>query len=141
MINLYLYSCVCTTNTLIRCHYSFIYRDLRCLRNTIHANLFLTYIMSALLWILTLSLQVCMNSFRFSFFKWIGSEIKFFFSHQHYDGLNFDGNHMGTQLLYFSVRPHCSVKNVVAQYSFKSKVWIIISRLFLQRIFLKTENL
>lgn len=33
-------------------------RDLRCLRNTIHANLFLTHILSALLWILTLSLQV-----------------------------------------------------------------------------------
>lgn len=34
------------------------YRDLRCLRNTIHANLFLTHILSSLLWILTLSLQV-----------------------------------------------------------------------------------
>lgn len=33
-------------------------RDLKCLRNTIHANLFLTYILSALLWILTLFLQV-----------------------------------------------------------------------------------
>ncbi|KAH8372981.1 hypothetical protein KR009_009408 [Drosophila setifemur] len=34
------------------------FKDLRCLRNTIHANLFLTYITSALLWILTLFLQV-----------------------------------------------------------------------------------
>lgn len=33
-------------------------RDLRCLRNTIHANLFVTYIMTALFWILTLSFQV-----------------------------------------------------------------------------------
>lgn len=33
-------------------------RDLRCLRNTIHANLFITYILAAFLWILTLSLQV-----------------------------------------------------------------------------------
>ncbi|ALC40695.1 Dh44-R2 [Drosophila busckii] len=34
------------------------FKDLRCLRNTIHANLFLTYITSALLWILTYFLQV-----------------------------------------------------------------------------------
>ncbi|KAG4067592.1 hypothetical protein HA402_005364 [Bradysia odoriphaga] len=34
------------------------FKDLRCLRNTIHANLFLTYILSGLLWILTLSLQI-----------------------------------------------------------------------------------
>ncbi|KAH8390923.1 hypothetical protein KR215_002034 [Drosophila sulfurigaster] len=34
------------------------FKDLRCLRNTIHANLFLTYITSALLWILTFFLQV-----------------------------------------------------------------------------------
>ncbi|XP_064540707.1 diuretic hormone receptor isoform X6 [Drosophila montana] len=40
-------------NALLPCE-----RDLRCLRNTIHANLFLTYITSALLWILTLFLQV-----------------------------------------------------------------------------------
>ncbi|XP_050074580.1 diuretic hormone receptor-like isoform X1 [Anopheles maculipalpis] len=33
-------------------------RDLRCLRNTIHVNLFLTYIMSSSLWILILSLQI-----------------------------------------------------------------------------------
>lgn len=33
-------------------------RELRCLRNTIHANLFFTYIMSALFWILLLSVQV-----------------------------------------------------------------------------------
>lgn len=41
-------------------------RDLRCLRNTIHANLFLTHILSALLWILTLSLQVRNANFAFS---------------------------------------------------------------------------
>lgn len=34
------------------------HRELRCLRNTIHANLFFTYIMSALFWILLLSVQV-----------------------------------------------------------------------------------
>lgn len=34
------------------------HRDLRCLRNTIHANLFLTYILSALLWIIPLLLGV-----------------------------------------------------------------------------------
>ncbi|XP_037946618.1 diuretic hormone receptor isoform X2 [Teleopsis dalmanni] len=34
------------------------FKDLKCLRNTIHANLFLTYILAALLWILTLFLQV-----------------------------------------------------------------------------------
>ncbi|KAL5288155.1 CRHR2.2 family protein [Megaselia abdita] len=34
------------------------FRDLRCLRNTIHTNLFVTYIFSALLWILTFFLQV-----------------------------------------------------------------------------------
>ena len=33
-------------------------RDLRCLRNTIHVTLFLTYIMSSSLWMLILSLQV-----------------------------------------------------------------------------------
>lgn len=36
-------------------------RDLRCLRNTIHANLFVTYIMSALFWILTLSFQISVH--------------------------------------------------------------------------------
>ncbi|XP_055531604.1 diuretic hormone receptor-like isoform X2 [Wyeomyia smithii] len=34
------------------------FKDLRCLRNTIHVNLFLTYIMSSSLWILILSLQM-----------------------------------------------------------------------------------
>uniref|UniRef100_A0A336K2T2 Diuretic hormone receptor n=1 Tax=Culicoides sonorensis TaxID=179676 RepID=A0A336K2T2_CULSO len=34
------------------------FKDLRCLRNTIHANLFVTYIMTSFLWILTLSLQM-----------------------------------------------------------------------------------
>lgn len=33
-------------------------RELRCLRNTIHCNLFFTYIFSALLWLMTLSFQV-----------------------------------------------------------------------------------
>lgn len=33
-------------------------KELRCLRNAIHANLFLTYILSGLLWILMLSLQI-----------------------------------------------------------------------------------
>ncbi|XP_058123003.1 diuretic hormone receptor-like [Anopheles ziemanni] len=33
------------------------FKDLRCLRNTIHVNLFLTYIMSSSLWILLLSLH------------------------------------------------------------------------------------
>lgn len=40
--------------------YRLSFRELRCLRNSIHANLFFTYIMSGLLWILTLSVQVCM---------------------------------------------------------------------------------
>ncbi|XP_055623581.1 diuretic hormone receptor-like [Toxorhynchites rutilus septentrionalis] len=34
------------------------FKDLRCLRNTIHVNLFLTYIMSSSLWIMILSLQM-----------------------------------------------------------------------------------
>ncbi|KXJ77900.1 hypothetical protein RP20_CCG006207 [Aedes albopictus] len=34
------------------------FKDLRCLRNTIHANLFITYILSALMWIIILTLQV-----------------------------------------------------------------------------------
>ncbi|CAO1350277.1 unnamed protein product [Diamesa serratosioi] len=34
------------------------FKELRCLRNTIHTNLFFTYIMSSLLWILTLFFQV-----------------------------------------------------------------------------------
>ncbi|XP_063697446.1 diuretic hormone receptor-like [Culicoides brevitarsis] len=34
------------------------FKDLRCLRNTIHANLFVTYIMSSFLWILALSLHM-----------------------------------------------------------------------------------
>lgn len=34
------------------------HRELRCLRNTIHCNLFFTYIFSALLWLMTLSFQV-----------------------------------------------------------------------------------
>ncbi|XP_065089233.1 diuretic hormone receptor [Ochlerotatus camptorhynchus] len=37
----------------------FIYfKDLRCLRNTIHANLFITYILSALMWMVILTLQL-----------------------------------------------------------------------------------
>ncbi|XP_017868914.1 PREDICTED: diuretic hormone receptor isoform X2 [Drosophila arizonae] len=38
------------------------YKELRCLRNTIHANLFFTYIMSALFWILLLSVQISVRS-------------------------------------------------------------------------------
>ncbi|XP_070501681.1 diuretic hormone receptor-like isoform X2 [Chironomus tepperi] len=34
------------------------FKELRCLRNTIHCNLFITYIFSALLWLLTLSFQM-----------------------------------------------------------------------------------
>lgn len=37
------------------------FKDLRCLRNTIHINLFLTYIISIFLWILTLTLQMFMG--------------------------------------------------------------------------------
>lgn len=33
-------------------------RELRCTKNTIHCNLFFTYIFSALLWLMTLSFQV-----------------------------------------------------------------------------------
>lgn len=35
-----------------------VYRDLRCLRNTIHTHLLITYIMADLLWIVTATLQV-----------------------------------------------------------------------------------
>ncbi|XP_037950561.1 diuretic hormone receptor isoform X2 [Teleopsis dalmanni] len=38
------------------------FKELRCLRNSIHANLFFTYIMSALLWILTLSVQISIRT-------------------------------------------------------------------------------
>ncbi|EDW02682.1 diuretic hormone receptor [Drosophila grimshawi] len=38
------------------------YKELRCLRNTIHANLFFTYIMSAFFWILLLSVQISIRS-------------------------------------------------------------------------------
>lgn len=33
-------------------------RDLRCLRNTIHVNLFITYILSASVWFILLAYQV-----------------------------------------------------------------------------------
>ncbi|XP_036331675.1 diuretic hormone receptor isoform X2 [Rhagoletis pomonella] len=36
----------------------YFFKDLKCLRNTIHANLFLTYILAGLLWILTMCLHV-----------------------------------------------------------------------------------
>ncbi|CAD7014199.1 unnamed protein product [Ceratitis capitata] len=36
----------------------YFFKDLKCLRNTIHANLFLTYILAGLLWILTFWLHV-----------------------------------------------------------------------------------
>ncbi|XP_055608279.1 diuretic hormone receptor-like [Uranotaenia lowii] len=38
------------------------FKDLRCLRNTIHANLFVTYIMSDLFWILILTMQLSASS-------------------------------------------------------------------------------
>ncbi|XP_073812334.1 diuretic hormone 44 receptor 1 isoform X2 [Musca autumnalis] len=38
------------------------FKELRCLRNSIHANLFFTYIMSGLLWILTLSVQISLHT-------------------------------------------------------------------------------
>ncbi|XP_058836964.1 diuretic hormone receptor-like isoform X1 [Topomyia yanbarensis] len=38
------------------------FKDLRCLRNTIHANLFITYILSALMWITILTLQLSSSS-------------------------------------------------------------------------------
>ncbi|XP_055628371.1 diuretic hormone receptor-like isoform X2 [Toxorhynchites rutilus septentrionalis] len=38
------------------------FKDLRCLRNTIHANLFITYILSALLWMVILTLQLSTSS-------------------------------------------------------------------------------
>ncbi|XP_049307900.1 diuretic hormone receptor isoform X2 [Bactrocera dorsalis] len=38
------------------------FKELRCLRNSIHANLFFTYIMSALLWILTLSVHISIRT-------------------------------------------------------------------------------
>ncbi|XP_058463507.1 diuretic hormone receptor-like isoform X1 [Malaya genurostris] len=38
------------------------FKDLRCLRNTIHANLFTTYILSALMWIIILTLQLSSSS-------------------------------------------------------------------------------
>ncbi|XP_055529573.1 diuretic hormone receptor-like isoform X1 [Wyeomyia smithii] len=38
------------------------FKDLRCLRNTIHANLFITYILSALMWMTILTLQLSSNS-------------------------------------------------------------------------------
>ncbi|KAG5677646.1 hypothetical protein PVAND_007386 [Polypedilum vanderplanki] len=38
------------------------FKELRCLRNTIHINLFLTYILSIFLWILTLTLQMFLGN-------------------------------------------------------------------------------
>ncbi|XP_067631932.1 diuretic hormone receptor isoform X2 [Eurosta solidaginis] len=46
------------TSLIIALFVLYIFKDLKCLRNTIHANLFLTYILSALLWILTMCLHV-----------------------------------------------------------------------------------
>uniref|UniRef100_A0A182IPK0 Diuretic hormone receptor n=1 Tax=Anopheles atroparvus TaxID=41427 RepID=A0A182IPK0_ANOAO len=42
------------------------FKDLRCLRNTIHVNLFLTYIMSSSLWILLLSIHFSVDLDVFS---------------------------------------------------------------------------
>ncbi|EDS32491.1 diuretic hormone receptor [Culex quinquefasciatus] len=38
------------------------FKDLRCLRNTIHANLFITYILSALMWMVILTQQLSGSS-------------------------------------------------------------------------------
>lgn len=38
-----------------------LHRDLRCLRNTIHVNLFVTYILSASVWFVLLAYQVRMH--------------------------------------------------------------------------------
>lgn len=43
----------------INIKYLNVFRDLRCLRNTIHTNLMCTYILSDFTWILTSTLQVC----------------------------------------------------------------------------------
>lgn len=48
---------VCCFLTFVISNLNF-FRELRCLRNTIHCNLFITYIFSALLWLLTLSNEV-----------------------------------------------------------------------------------
>lgn len=44
-------------------------RDLRCLRNTIHANLFSTYILTSMLWLVPLALgvsQYCIHIYSFA---------------------------------------------------------------------------
>lgn len=50
--------CTCVAFIFLLQIFSHFYRELRCLRNTIHINLFLTYILWIFLWILTLTLQV-----------------------------------------------------------------------------------
>ncbi|XP_037090345.1 diuretic hormone receptor-like [Pollicipes pollicipes] len=40
-------------------------KDLRCLRNTIHANLFITYILTDSLWIISLSLELFLTQYAF----------------------------------------------------------------------------
>ena len=45
-------------NELFRTDEFYFFRDLRCLRNTIHANLFITYILTDFLWIVNLSIEV-----------------------------------------------------------------------------------
>lgn len=57
-------------------------RDLRCLRNTIHANLFVTHILSALLWMLTLSLQVSYDIIMFVCSFTVASRPFVFYSHR-----------------------------------------------------------
>lgn len=59
-------------------------RDLRCLRNTIHANLFLTYILTALLWLIPLALgvstdEICIVFLNFSPFSTNTFNFLFFF--------------------------------------------------------------
>lgn len=58
-------------------------RDLRCLRNTIHANLFITYMMTALFWILTLSFQVWhidKSKRQIDWWWWMIESLLFFYS-------------------------------------------------------------
>ena len=52
----------CFHPDLINFRYCVCFRDLRCLRNTIHANLFITYILADSLWIITLSTEVSTTS-------------------------------------------------------------------------------
>lgn len=59
------------------------HRELRCLRNTIHCNLFITYIFSALLWLLTLSFQVSSISFHVCIYSFICANFVKTICHRH----------------------------------------------------------